>query len=143
MTIEVRILGPADTQVLEHLNADVFDYAVQPKLSIEFLTDPRHHLAVAMDGNVVVGIASAVDYVHPDKSVELWINEVGVAEEYQRQGIGRRLLQALFKLGGELGCKEAWVLTEHHNISAQKLYAAVNGEPAPVVMYSFKLSNNQ
>jgi GNAT superfamily N-acetyltransferase len=53
-----------------------------------------------------------VHYVHPDKPAELWINEVGVAPSHQRQGVGQRLLGALFELGGSLGCREAWVLTE-------------------------------
>ena len=55
----------------------------------EFLADSRHHLAVAVDEGRVVGMASAVHYVHPDKPPELWINEVGVAPTHRGLGIGR------------------------------------------------------
>ena len=78
----------------------------------EFLEDRRHHLAVAVDQGHVVGFASAVHYIHPDKDAELWINEVGVAPGHRRGGLGKELLRALFRLGRDLGCREAWVLTE-------------------------------
>jgi DNA-binding MarR family transcriptional regulator len=97
--IGIRILGPADAAMLDKVAPDVFDHAIDPALMAEFLADPRHHLAVALAGGQVVGMASAVHYVHPDKPPELWINEVGVAPPYQRRGIGRQLLEALFAHG--------------------------------------------
>lgn len=141
MNVEIRLLGPMDAPILERVDPEVFDDPVDPELSAEFLADPRHHLAVALDRGTVVGMASAVDYVHPDKPVELWINEVGVAPEYRRAGIGRRLLEALFDLSRELGCREAWVATEHDNAPAKGLYTSVDGEPESCVVYSFKLAD--
>jgi ribosomal protein S18 acetylase RimI-like enzyme len=115
---------------------------VDPALSAEFLRDPRHHLAVALESGTVVGFASGVHYVHPDKPAELWINEVGVAPTHQRQGLGRKLLQALFARGRELGCREAWVLTSPANGAAVRLYEAVGGIDMadPPVMFTFRLS---
>lgn len=139
MTTEIRILRPEEARVLECVAPDIFDHPVDPKHRADFLADPRHHLAVALDGDTVVGMASAVDYVHPDKPVELWINEVGVAPEYRRAGIGRRLLQALFDLARELGCREAWVATEPDNEAARGLYAAVGGDSEPSIIYTFEL----
>lgn len=88
----MRILGFSDAQVLDQVAEGVFDNKVNPHWTAEFLADPRHHLAVALIGDRVVGMASAVHYIHPDKPSELWINEVGVAPPYQGQGIGKRLL---------------------------------------------------
>jgi len=107
MSIEIRILGADDGDVLANVASDVFDGPVEPRWSAEFLADGRHHLVVALDGECVVGMASAVHYVHPDKSPELWVNEVGVADSYQGQGIGQKLLAALFAHGRTLGCSEA------------------------------------
>ena len=42
-----------------------------------------------------VGFVSALDYWHPDKPRELWINEVGVTSNWQRRGIGTQLMQAM------------------------------------------------
>lgn len=142
MAIIIRVLGPDDTAVLEQVAVDVFDNEVDPRWSAEFLADPRHHLAVALDDGQVVGMASAVHYVHPDKPPELWINEVAVAPSHRHRGIGRQLLDALFARGRTLGCQEAWVLTEQNNAAARGLYGAVGGveAPEPVVMVTFALA---
>ena len=139
---EIRVLGPDDDAVLMRVAPGVFDHDVDPALSAEFLRDPRHHLAVALESGTVVGFASGVHYVHPDKPAELWINEVGVAPTHQRQGLGRKLLQALFARGRELGCREAWVLTSPANGAAVRLYEAVGGVDMadPPVMFTFRLS---
>lgn len=142
MAIIIRVLGPDDTAVLEQVAVDVFDNEVDPRWSAEFLADPRHHLAVALDDGQAVGMASAVHYVHPDKPPELWINEVAVAPSHHHRGIGRQLLDALFARGRTLGCQEAWVLTEQNNAAARGLYGAVGGveAPEPVVMVTFALA---
>jgi ribosomal protein S18 acetylase RimI-like enzyme len=144
MPIEINILRAGDDTVLNRIAPGVFDHAVQPRLVSEFLNDDRHHLAVAIDSGTVVGFASAVHYVHPDKPAELWINEVGVAPTHQSQGLGRRLLRSLFQLGSELGCTTAWALTERDNPAALRLYAAVGGVEAPdeTVMLSFDLESS-
>ena len=135
--IEIRLLGPGDGGVLGRVAPDVFDHAVDARWSRAFFADPRHHLAVALDGDTVVGMITAVDYIHPDKAPQLWINEVGVAESHQGQGIGRMLLESLLARGRALGCSEAWVLTEDSNVAARRLYAGVGGIESPALMYSF------
>ena len=136
----IRVLGPGDASVLDRVAPGVFDHDVDARWTAEFFADPRHHLAVALDDDVVVGMASAVHYVHPDKPPELWVNEVGVAPAHHRRGIGRGLLEALFARGRELGCREAWVLTDEDNSAARGLYASLDGEEAAVLMVSFQLA---
>jgi ribosomal protein S18 acetylase RimI-like enzyme len=125
--VEIRLLQHDEQAVLDHLAPGVFDNAIDHRWCGEFFADPRHHLAVALERELVVGFASAVRYVHPDKPPELWINEVGVALSHQRQGLGSRLLEALLQHGGTLGCVQAWVLTSPTNGGAQRLYEAVGG----------------
>lgn len=137
----IRILGPEEAAVLGRVAPDVFDNAVDPRRAAEFLADSRHHLAVVVEGGEVVGMASAVHYVHPDKPPELWINEVSVSGPYRGQGLGRRLLDALFERGRSLGCRQAWVATEPGNAAARRLYRAAGGveAPEPFVMVEFEL----
>ena len=141
MTLEYRILNTGDAAVLDRIADDVFDGAVQPQLAQEFLNDARHHLAVAIDDGIVVGFASGVHYVHPDKPAELWINEVGVAPTHVRRGVAQSLLRLLFDAGRRLGCTQAWVLTDRDNTAAMRLYASVGGDPGPRehVMFDFRL----
>lgn len=140
MPAEIRLLGPSDADVLGRVAEGVFDGPVAPDLASEFLGDPRHHLIVAVVQGVVVGMITAVDYIHPDKPRQLWINEVGVATAHQRVGIGRDLLHAMLEHGRVLGCTEAWLGTEHDNAAARGLYENTGGHAEPFVLYSFDLS---
>jgi aminoglycoside 6'-N-acetyltransferase I len=120
----------------------VFDKPISPELSAEFFSDDRHHLVVAVDDDVVVGMASGVHYVHPDKPPQLFINEVGVASSHRRRGIGRHLVDKLVRHAAELGCTEAWVLTDRDNVAACRLYesAGATTPPDDSIMYTFPIS---
>ncbi|MBZ5713545.1 GNAT family N-acetyltransferase [Nannocystis pusilla] len=142
MTTEIRTLGVDEADLLGRVAADVFDDPVVPARAREFLADPHHHLVVAVEDGLVVGMVSAVDYLHPDKAdPELWINEVGVASSHRGQGLGQALLRATLALGQQLGCRVAWVATERSNTPAMRLYAAVGGveEPQDTVLFTFRL----
>ena len=65
MAIEIKVLGPQDVGVLANVAPDVFDHPIDVGRADEFLADPRHHLAVAVEDGLVVGFVSAVHYVHP------------------------------------------------------------------------------
>ena len=137
--IEIRLLGRGDIEVLSDVAEGVFDNPVESRWARAFLDDERHHMVVALEGGRVVGMASAVDYVHPDKAPQLWINEVGVAPSHQQRGIGRRLLHALLAHGRTLGCTEAWLGTEPDNVPARRLYDGTGSPPETFILYAFDL----
>jgi ribosomal protein S18 acetylase RimI-like enzyme len=126
-SISFRMLGQGDIDVLERVADGVFDYPIDRECAEEFLADPRLHLAVAVEQETVVGFASAVDYVHPDKPRELWINEVAVASGHRQAGIGTGIIEALLAEAASMGCTEAWVLTDADNAAANALYQSVGG----------------
>jgi GNAT superfamily N-acetyltransferase len=138
-TLIIRLLGPGYVAVLDNVADDVFDEDINPRWTAEFLNDPRHHLVVALLGNQVIGMASAVHYVHPDKPPEMWVNEVSVALPHRQRGVGRQLVAALFTRGREFGCKEAWLGTEESNTAARRLYAPVGGVEQSMVYVTFDL----
>ena len=140
MTIAVRLLGSDEADVLDNVAPDVFDHQIHPRWCPEFFADPRHHLVVALDGDLVVGMASGVHYVHPDKAPELWINEVAVAPTHHGQGIGTRLVTTLVQHGATLGCGEAWVLTSPANEPARRMYVAAGAVDDELsVMYTYRM----
>ena len=140
MTIIVRLLQPDEAHVLDNVAEDVFDNPIEPHLCADFFADPRHHLVVALDGDLVVGMASGVHYVHPDKEPELWINEVGVASTHSGQGLGRRIVATLVEHGKALGCHEAWVLTSPTNEPAKRMYRAAGAIADELsVMYTYRM----
>jgi aminoglycoside 6'-N-acetyltransferase I len=149
MPIEIKVLHCGDDAILMNVAPGVFDNPVDPELTREFLEDPRHHIAVAIDNGLVVGFASGVHYVHPDKQPELWINEVAVAPTHRRRGLGKAVLQSLFEVGRAHRCAAAWVLTDRSNAAAMALYSSVGGTegaddtgPADATLgYSFDLKD--
>ena len=137
--MEFRLANPDDAAALARAAESVFDHPVDPALTSEFLADPRHHLAIAVEGGRIVGMASGVHYIHPDKAPELWVNEVGVAPTHRGRGLGRRVLSVLLDHGRALGCREAWLLTDDSNIAARRMYAAAGGRETTQIMMSFDL----
>ena len=71
--------------------------------------------------------------------VALPINEVGVASSHRSRGIATKLLHVLFEVGRDLGCVQAWVLTDRTNAAAIRLYSSIGGIEAPKdqVMFTF------
>jgi ribosomal protein S18 acetylase RimI-like enzyme len=139
--MDVRILTSADAVVLDRVAEEVFDHPIDPVLAAEFLSDPRHAICVAVEDGVVIGFASAVRYVHPDKPSELWINEVGVAPPFHRRGVAKAVMAALLDHARAEGCREAWVLTDEDNTAARALYRAAGGAETPAgVMVTFELT---
>ena len=138
---KIMLLSSKDLGVLGATPAGLFDNQILRARAEEFLADPRHHIVVAMDENRVVGFASAIHYIHPDKDPELWVNEVGVLDDVRRKGIAKKLVGRLLGLGSELGCKEAWVFTEGDNDPAIGLYESVGGtrQQDETVMFSFEI----
>ena len=135
----IKVLSIFDLPLLLTAAGDVFDNPVDESFAREFLADPRHHIVVALDNDVIIGFASAVHYIHPDKPPELWINEVGVADSYQGKGIGKAILNEMLNLGESLGCVNAWALTDKNNVAANGLYKSVGGRISEeeTVMYEF------
>jgi len=144
MSIDVRLIGAADAHLLERVAPEVFDSPIDGELTAEFIDDPRHHLAVAVDDGLIVGMASAVHYVHPDKLPQLFINEVAVATSHHRRGLARRMLDLLVRRAGELGCTEAWVLTDRQNVAAMRLYASAGGGlPEDCIMFTIPVMGTE
>jgi ribosomal protein S18 acetylase RimI-like enzyme len=143
MSVEIRLLRPGDEAVLAAVAAGVFDNDIDKRAVEEFLSDSRHHIAVATEEGLVVGFASGVHYIHPDKPPELWISEVAVAPKHQGQGLGKALLSMLFEAGRHAGCAEAWVLTDRANVPAMRLYSSLGGKDSDQVMFSFSLTASE
>ncbi len=145
----VRLLHCDDALLIDHAAADVFDNPADPVQTRAFLADPRHHIVAAIDNGIMVGFVSAVDYIHPDKPAELWINETGVAATHQRQGLASAMMAAMLDHGRAIACTTAWVLTDRTNAAANALYLAaggtegVDGDPDNRAMtgYSFDLGH--
>jgi ribosomal protein S18 acetylase RimI-like enzyme len=138
----LHVIDASNASLLDRLDDDVFDHPVQPALLQAFLAQPSNHLVVAVVEGQVVGMASGLSYVHPDKPLSMFINEVGVAARFQRRGLARRLVNALLEHARCLGCDQAWVATEAGNVPARALYEALGGQAddEPAIVYVYPLA---
>ena len=55
---EIKVLKQGDDRILMNVAPEVFDHPIDANLTREFLDDPRHHIAVAIDNDLVIGFAS-------------------------------------------------------------------------------------
>ncbi|ESW95075.1 GNAT family N-acetyltransferase [Mesorhizobium sp. M0179] len=142
MNVEIRRLYPGDDALVKRIAEDVFDEPVRADRLAAYLASPGHLMIVALADGVVVGQCAAIIHRHPDKVTELYIDEVGVSPAFQRHGIARKMLDAMFALGREQGCGEAWVGTEPDNVPARALYESreeVHGPAESFEMYVYEL----
>lgn len=119
----VRVLrtGRSDPGLV-HRAAALFDEAPRDDALERFLRSDDHHLLLALEGEEPVGFVTGVELTHPDKGVEMFLYELGVAEDARRRGIGRALVEALAALARDRGCRGMWVLTDEENVAAVATY---------------------
>jgi GNAT superfamily N-acetyltransferase len=142
MAVEVRILVKGDAGLLAEPADDLFDNPVTLRGAEAFLAAPGHHMVAGVADGRIIGFVSAVDYIHPDKERQLWINEVAVAPPFRRLGIALRMIAAMLEHGRKIGCTEAWVAADADAPGATELYARSGGSraafDAPIFEYNLR-----
>lgn len=107
---------------------DLFDDRVDLEATKRFLANDANELLIAYVDGDSAGFVSATELTHPDQArPELFLNEVGVADAYRGRGVGRALVERLWAVARDRGCRGMWVLTEEDNVAANKVYAAAGG----------------
>lgn len=115
MAVSVFIPRRIDAGLFANVHDDVFDAPPDPHLLERFLAAPHLHIAVAVERDMMVGMCSGVVYHHPDKPDAFWINEIGVAGPWRRQGIATRLVMTCTDHARRLGCREIWGIADPHD----------------------------
>jgi ribosomal-protein-alanine N-acetyltransferase len=78
-----------------------------------------HYYLVAVDGDRLLGYAGLS--LSPPQ--EAWVQNIAVRRDAQRQGVGRRLLEALLAEAERNGVRKVLLEVAVDNAPAQKLYA--------------------
>jgi aminoglycoside 6'-N-acetyltransferase I len=139
MTIEIIRLSADNTSLLDQLAEEVFDADIVPARLAAYLAHETNLMFLAVADGLVVGQVAACIHRHPDQATELYVDNLGVAEAFRRQGIARRLIEAMLDLGRSLGCEEWWVGTEADNVPARRLYETFGEEAVLAAFYEFDL----
>jgi len=100
----------------------LFDDALREDAIERFLGSDGHHLLLAMEADGPLGFVTGIELTHPDKGVEMFLYELGVAEAARHRGVGTALVEALATLAQERGCRGMWVLTDEENEAGLRTY---------------------
>jgi len=143
-TFVITQLGKNDTTLagkLITLFAEVFEEKKTPANKTQttvLLNNPAFIALVALDGNNVIGGITAYELPMLTKAKpEIFIYDVAVQKEYQRKGIGKKLMAALFALAKERGAGEVFVAAHHEDKHAMKFYRSLGGKAEKANMFVF------
>lgn len=130
-----------DLEAMTRVGVRLFDHEIKPDRAIEFFADRNSLMVLAWHDDTVVGMASGLVYVHPDKDPALFINEVSVVEEFRSMGIGRALVAFALEEGKRRNCRDAWLATEESNTAAIRCYEKAEGnlDPEKAVVFTWSL----
>jgi ribosomal protein S18 acetylase RimI-like enzyme len=91
----------------------------------KFLADKNNLLLLATLDDLPIGFLTAHRLQRFDtRKAEVLLYEVGVAEQFQRRGVGKALISRLKEWAQQVGADEVWVLTNRSNIAAVALYTS-------------------
>lgn len=144
MSIDVRRLTTSDLALARRVfltMTEVFEDPGDPlgdAYLATLLARPDFWAFAAVDGDTVLGgITAHTLLMTRDESRELFIYDLAVVPERQRQGVGRRLVAALREEAGAEGIEVAFVPADDEDIHALDFYRAIGGVPAPVTIFTF------
>ena len=95
--------------------------------------------AALIDEKVVGGLTAHVLPSTYFPSSEVYIYDLAVLTEFQRKGIGRRLIESLKEYCANLGMKEVFVQADLVDQHALDFYQATGGIAESVVHFSYAL----
>lgn len=130
-------------QLRREINAAFPELAFDGEESARFLSSPDNLLLLATRGGHVCGVLVGHRLQRLDqRRAEVLLYSIDVREEFRRQGIGSRLIEATRTWAAEVGADEVWVLTERSNNPAMALYRSAGGveDPPDTVMLTFPVA---
>lgn len=104
---------------------DVFDAPPTAEHLRKLALMPGHALFIARGGGVIIGQLLAMVQFQADRAPQLYIDNLGVAPGFKRQGIARELFNAAMVWGRDAGCETLWLATDVANDEARAFYAAL------------------
>jgi aminoglycoside 3-N-acetyltransferase I len=95
-------------------------------------------VARAPDG-VIGGLTAHVLPSYYVESSEVYVYDLAVRSEFQRKGVGRKLVEALAGYCRTHGFREFFVQADAPDEHALRFYSALGGIPQRVVHYNFQM----
>jgi len=122
-------LSVKDIDLVMKMNVDFRSGFIVKDKALSFLSDEKNWIFAAIRNNRIIGFAYGYELPRLDsKGNMLYIHEVGVIEEFQKRGIGEKLMNSLKKECYNYNMCRYFLITGHENIGANKLYKKCDGK---------------
>lgn len=123
-----RKLDIQDVDTIMRMNQDFREGFLCRESVLKFLTNPENWFYAAILQNRIIGFAYGYELRRLDSQGNmLYIHEVGVMEEYQRQGVGYRMMSELKNVCRKKGICRYFLSAYQHNAGANALYKKLGG----------------
>lgn len=94
-------------------------------------------LAAVVDDMIVGGLTAHTLPLTRSTMSELFIYDLAVQPDYQRQGVGHRLVAELRSQASALGIGTVFVPADNEDTHALAFYRAIGGTASPVTIFTF------
>ena len=128
MNCTFRRLTAADLPAALEMNSTFRPGFITEAGATAFLADERNWLWGGMIDDRIIAFAYGYAMTWLVGRRMLYLHEVGVAEVYQRQGIGTEMLQMLKNECKARGFHRIFLITDQSNSAANALYRKCGGE---------------
>ena len=126
--MEFRRLKAGDESLLAEILMTFRKESTSPIRAENFLSSIDNYIFACINNSLLIGFALGYRLPRFDAQADmLYIHEVSVSEEYQCQGIGKKLMEGLQEICGIEGLSKAFLITNKSNMAAIKLYLSAGG----------------
>lgn len=94
-------------------------------------------IAAFAGDHIVGGVTAHTLPMTRTESLEVFIYDIAVREDHQRQGVGRSLVTALREAAAVAGIQSLFVPADNEDLHALDFYRALGAEPSPVTIFTF------
>lgn len=142
--VQIRRLSVGDRDLAHQLFAVMAEVFEEPsaRLSDSYVDallarDAFWAIAALSRDGVIGGLTAHTLPMTRTESAEVFIYDVAVRADHQRQGIGRQLIDALLTATTTNGLGDVFVPADADDGHALDFYRALGGVPAPVTIFTF------
>ncbi|MSU56531.1 MAG: GNAT family N-acetyltransferase [Candidatus Taylorbacteria bacterium] len=125
--VKIRKISSLDDEIFSLLTRSFPEVSWNRDNLAQFINSDSAILLLAGKGNEGCGLLRAhILYRYDKKNPEIFLHEIDVNADYQRQGIGSALIERLKEIAKEINASEIWVIANRSNQGAMHLYAKAN-----------------
>jgi ribosomal protein S18 acetylase RimI-like enzyme len=130
------MISGANIGLLGTTAPDVFDGAVDLARAGACVGSPDYAMIVAIADGQVIGQIRGFLQRQPDDAPWLYVDNLGVADHWKRQGVATALIGALTRWGEDKGATIIWLGSEPDNAEATGFYSALGFAAEPMTTWS-------